>query len=1347
MISNDVRPARRAPVAGDVARGFGAVVALAALVVGVPLVLLRWGHWPITGLPSWDQVTDLPTTLVSDSTVLGIFTVALWLAWAVFTLAVLAEAAAQVQGRRRAGLPTSSPIQRLAGHLVATVMVAFGSFASLSAASVPTLPASAAGGSMTRAARPEAQAVVMDDRASELGFPLLFRESPTAEGAAVDNGAQAEPGPADAAPPAVGAPASVAGAEAEPALVPLVITVERGDSPWGLAEAHLGDGMRWRELWEFNRARPQPDGGVWANPDDAIRPAWLLAIPGTSVAPGPVSAAGVVVPSATAMPAEDVVVEPGDDFWELAEGQLGEAWGRQPTDAEVARYWKDTLDVNAARLRPPRDADDIYPGEQFVLPATPADPLAPAPPATPPPTSPPPNGTVEGPGPADTGSAGAAATATPDAAAPAPEAEVAPSPPADQAAPATSDIVPPATTPGDSAPADQAAPAPAPQATAPAPEGSAPVAGDEQREPTATAAPESASDPAAPEAAAPEVAPTTTAATAAPAPPAPEGEAAPDAAAASDAAVVPEAVREPGLVPPSTAAPDEPATGAETPPAAAPPAATATTAPPATTPAPPPAPEAGQQAPVDEAPAVTDTPDTPGATEGPALPSEDVTGPVEQPAPTAESDGLAAEDDGDAGDDGGSTVPVGLVGGGLALAGLVLLLDRRRRAQNRHRRSGRRVAMPNEGLAAVEHRLRAGTDTEAARRVDAALRAAAAGSGVGGPPELRWVESTPAHVTLVVSPAAPPPAGFADDGSGRWRTTGTADELAALGASAASLAPALVPLGTTEDGTEVLVDLEASGVLSVSGPEARVEPFLRSLALAAATAPWTGHPRVLLVGLGGEMTALPWVETAGTLGMALVDAENRAAEAVSALRGLQCQTTAQARAAGTTPDAWEPLVVVSSRAPHDERYRVAALAARPGHAVAVVCPPGDAVHGRRLDIDDDGWMTLADCDLRIRARQLDGDDTRAVVELLDLAADLDGVPVTQAEEPEVRTPAPLDPDEFDDEAFGAGATAGRRPGSGPEPAASEDAPPDDLDDVAPDAESGDQSEHAEHHDHGDRLAAPVPIGGDDRPSERLADLLADVDVLVKVLGDVEVVRFTDDGSEERVVPGRQKALEAMAYLALREVPVDREDLEIVLFPTGANATKTFHNTVAAARRSLGDDLFPAPTGGRYELAEGVVTDYGLFHELVASAEDIDDAERAADVLSEALSLVGGEPFVGAGRGYAWVAPHRGMIVAQVVDVAEEVAEIRLATGDWRSAEWAARQGLRAFPCDERMYRLLMRAAHAAGNMPGVQRVFRELCDTVADPDDGAEPEDTIHPETLALLDTLTGGHGRTQASA
>ena len=78
----------------------------------------------------------------------------------------------------------------------------------------------------------------------------------------------------------------------------------------------------------------------------------------------------------------------------------------------------------------------------------------------------------------------------------------------------------------------------------------------------------------------------------------------------------------------------------------------------------------------------------------------------------------------------------------------------------------------------------------------------------------------------------------------------------------------------------------------------------------------------------------------------------------------------------------------------------------------------------------------------------------------------------------------------------------------------------------------------------------------------------------------------------------------------------------------------------------------------------------------------------------------------------------------------------------RAAEWAARQGLLVFPADERMYRLLMRTAKAAGNSPGVQRAFRELCAVLADPDDGVEPVDTVHPETLELLDELTGGRRR-----
>jgi DNA-binding SARP family transcriptional activator len=193
-----------------------------------------------------------------------------------------------------------------------------------------------------------------------------------------------------------------------------------------------------------------------------------------------------------------------------------------------------------------------------------------------------------------------------------------------------------------------------------------------------------------------------------------------------------------------------------------------------------------------------------------------------------------------------------------------------------------------------------------------------------------------------------------------------------------------------------------------------------------------------------------------------------------------------------------------------------------------------------------------------------------------------------------------------------------------------------------------------------------------------------------------------------------------------------------MFPAGDNAPRTFHNAITGARRTVGEDLFPHPEEGRYELSDRIVTDYGLFTELVDQADDTDDPATAQQLLTNALALVDGEPFLGPGRGFAWVGPHRGIIVAQVIDTAEHVAEAAIAAGDWRKAEWTARQGLRCFPADERMYRILMRTAHAAGNIAGVQHAYRELLDALADPDTGVEPEDTVHPETIQLLEHLTG---------
>jgi hypothetical protein len=92
------------------------------------------------------------------------------------------------------------------------------------------------------------------------------------------------------------------------------------------------------------------------------------------------------------------------------------------------------------------------------------------------------------------------------------------------------------------------------------------------------------------------------------------------------------------------------------------------------------------------------------------------------------------------------------------------------------------------------------------------------------------------------------------------------------------------------------------------------------------------------------------------------------------------------------------------------------------------------------------------------------------------------------------------------------------------------------------------------------------------------------------------------------------------------------------------------------------------------------------------------------------------------------------IEAVVVDLACRSSEDCLASFDAAGAEWAARQGLRVSPYDERLYRVLMRCADAAGNPAGVEAIMAELVHLVAD---DVEPFDAVHPETLALYQSLS----------
>ena len=218
---------------------------------------------------------------------------------------------------------------------------------------------------------------------------------------------------------------------------------------------------------------------------------------------------------------------------------------------------------------------------------------------------------------------------------------------------------------------------------------------------------------------------------------------------------------------------------------------------------------------------------------------------------------------------------------------------------------------------------------------------------------------------------------------------------------------------------------------------------------------------------------------------------------------------------------------------------------------------------------------------------------------------------------------------------------------------------------------------------------------------------------------------------------RSKSIELIVYLALHQQGVTPDELWEALWPDRPVNRGTLHTTVTAARTGLGrasdgTRYLPDAHDGHYRLSPQVGLDWARFHALIASD---DDGPDALDALRSALELVRGVPLLSpTGRGYEWAVVHRTEMETVIAEVAERLALRHLDSGDPRQANWAARRGLLASPYDERLYRVLMRAADAAGNPAGVDAVWKELL-SVLDADLELI-DDELHPETIALYAAL-----------
>ncbi|MFI9153681.1 BTAD domain-containing putative transcriptional regulator [Streptomyces sp. NPDC053367] len=246
---------------GDFVKAFLAFVALVALVFGVPLGLASQLGWPFPdGAPSLDWLQRE----ISVQTFLNILTVVVWLAWAQFTACVLVEVKAAVSGVGVPGrVPGAGPSQLLARQLVAALLLVGATAASLT----PGL--SQLGQNLEGSQRPTVAAAQQT--------PGLFAQQQ-------EQTASAAAALADQAADAADRADSGATARSGDTKYYRIQPPEgrHHDSLWEVAERHLGDGRRYKEIYELNKDRVQPDGSRLSEAS-LIRPGWIMEMPGDAV--------------------------------------------------------------------------------------------------------------------------------------------------------------------------------------------------------------------------------------------------------------------------------------------------------------------------------------------------------------------------------------------------------------------------------------------------------------------------------------------------------------------------------------------------------------------------------------------------------------------------------------------------------------------------------------------------------------------------------------------------------------------------------------------------------------------------------------------------------------------------------------------------------------------------------------------------------------------------------------------------------------------------------------------------------------------------------------------------------
>ncbi len=644
-------------------------------------------------------------------------------------------------------------------------------------------------------------------------------------------------------------------------------------------------------------------------------------------------------------------------------------------------------------------------------------------------------------------------------------------------------------------------------------------------------------------------------------------------------------------------------------------------------------------------------------------------------------------------------VVAGLAGvSGLLAAAVISGVGLRRRAQLQVRPVGRRIRHPSPAAQLAEAHLGRRQQPMGLRTLDLATRAIAAHCHRTGTelPEVRTASVHTDHLDLELgAPCSDAPPGFLADGS-RWRLLARdVDLLRSIPglSDAVRPYPALVTLGVTSQGGQVVADLEQLRLTSVeSSAGEAAEAVLSAIALELSCSPWAEELEVVMVGACErlpEALGRHNVTRADELGPVLDRLSQRAAAQRTHLAG---GSLAAKRIDPDLADPWVPtILVVDGPLSADEQRQLRALVlSEPPVSIAAVGVNLTAAPCRVVlsGVGADLIARIEPYGIVVAPQLLTPPAAAAVIDLVEATGRSD------------TTPAPW---WFDGES------------------STEPEPPDNVTYLGRrfGGWAGTRSEDADNEER--------EGGAMNRQTTRATTAVSHP--TLQLLGPVEL-----DGAAG--VPPTRAAKQCLEYCAwiLEHPGTTAQAMGAAL----AVAEGTRRSNMSRLRSWLGvDDVdqpyLPDAYSGRIALHPAVSSDWQRLQILTGRGVN----RTSSSGLEAALQLVRGAPLADAAPGqWHWAEGLRTDMISVIRDIGVELTDRALADSDVELARWAAARALAAAPGDELLIVARIRTEHRAGNGPEVERLTLQLAAHAR------ALEVDLRPETVDVLQQMMEGRVR-----